>query len=91
MSIWVAIGIIGIILAPVLWIAGGFVLKVLWQFWAMLASLAIGAIMLWNYGMDAFIALPASILLGILFTWLWQRTRIFLRVDDRLGRAVFFD
>ena len=91
MSIWVAVGVVVIILAPVLWLAGGFLLKILWQFWTMIASIAIGGYILWNAGMDGFIALPASILVGILTTWLWQRTRIFLRVDDRLGRAVFFD
>ena len=91
MNIWVAVGVIVVILAPLIWFAGGLVLKLIWQFWTMITSLAIGVYILWVNGMDGFIALPASILFGILATWLWQRTRLFLRVDDRLGRIVFFD
>lgn len=91
MSLWVALGVVGLIFAPILWFAGGFLLKLIWQFWTMLASIVTGGYILWSNGMDGFIALPASILVGILTTWLWQRTRVFLRVDDRLGRAVFFD
>ena len=91
MSLWGALAVAGIILAPLIWFVGGFLLKLLWQFWPMIGSLAAGIIILWNAGMDAFFALPASIIAGIVFTWLWQRSRLFLRVDDRLGRTVFFD
>jgi hypothetical protein len=91
MNFWTAVVIALLILVPVLWFMGGFLFKILWLFWPAIASIAIGGLVFWRSGMDGFLALPVSMVLAIVLCWLWQRTRLFLRVDHRIGRAFFFD
>lgn len=88
---WKVIGAILIVSLPVLWFLGGFVLKLLWGFWAVVATLAAAGYVLWTYGLEAIIAAPIAILVGVVGCWLWQRTRIYLKVDALIGRLVFFD
>lgn len=81
----------GLILLPVAWFLGGIIVKLVWGLWPLLISVGAGAWMLWRQGMEAFVALPASLLIGILAIWLWQRTSLFLRVDAAIGRRTMLD
>lgn len=81
----------GVILLPVLWFFGGLVFKLLWGFWPAVTAIAGAGGILWVKGLAAFVCIPAAILVGVVGCWLWQRTRIFLRLDQMIGRLVFFD
>jgi len=87
---WIIV-IVLVVLSPILWFIGGFLFKVLWSLWPLPVLLGIAGVILWKNGMEAFIVIPLSLILGILATWMWQRTRLFLRVDDLIGRATMLD
>lgn len=91
MDLWTAIAVMAVIAAPILWFLGGFIFKIVWALWPGIASAMIGGFILWEKGLQAFIALPASLLLAILFVWLWQRSSLYLRIDEKIGRATLLD
>ena len=91
MDMWTTIGIVLVVLSPVLWFLGGFLMKLFWGMWPLFLCLVTGGYILWSRGMDAFVAVPLGIIGGIVITWLWQRSTMFLRVDDKLGRITLID
>lgn len=91
MDLGVILLIGGIILLPVIWFLGGFVLKILLGVWPAILSIAVGGYILWENGIEAFLVLPFSIIFAVVFTWLWQRTTLFLNLDDLIARSTFID
>lgn len=87
---WIIV-IVLVSLSPILWFIGGFLFKIIWSLWPLPTCLAVAGMILWKYGMEAFVVVPVSLILGILVTWMWQRTRLFLKVDDLIGRATMLD
>jgi len=80
-----------VVALPVAWFLGGFVLKLLWSWWPIALTSVAGGWIVYQQGIDTIIVLPVGIVLGIIGAWLWQRTRIYLRLDSLIGRWVFFD
>lgn len=80
-----------VVMAPLLWFIGGFIFKIMWGFAPIITGLGGAGYLLWLHGLSWILALPVGIMMGILFTWLWQRSRIFLSVDRWVETHVFFD
>ncbi len=80
-----------VVLSPVIYFAGGFILKLVWGIWPVIICTAVGGLILYKYGLEFMFALPVAIVLGLLGAWLWQRSQLFLAFDAKIGKYVFFD
>lgn len=78
-----------VVLLPFVVIFGSILLKILWGFWPLPVFIAISGATIWRLGIDWFWLVAIGIVVGILATWLWQRTRIFLSGDRFLERIMF--
>lgn len=79
-----------VVLSPVIWFSGGFLFKLLWGWWPVPTFPGIGGYMVYQGGMDNFIFIPVGLLASIIVSWLWQRTSIFLKGDEIIGKFTFF-
>lgn len=80
---------VGVVMLPVVVIFGSLLIKILWGFWALPLAIAISGYAIWQMGMDWFWLVAIGIIVGILMTWMWQRTRLFLAGDRVLERVMF--
>lgn len=79
----------GVVLLPVAVVIGSLAIKLLWGLWPMVLGIAIPAVGVWRMGIEWFWLVALGIAAGIVITWLWQRTAIFLAGDRRLERLMF--
>lgn len=86
LAIWLGIAIILLPIAIVFMALG---IKIFWGFWPGIISLVASAYLVWTIGFEWFWLIALGIIAGVLFTWLWQRTTIFLNIDRRLERGMF--
>ena len=85
-SAWIAGGVV---LLPVAVILLALAIKILWGFWPVPLALGVSGWSIWRLGMEWFWLAAVGIIAGLLATWLWQRTRIFLAGDRMLERGMF--
>ncbi len=86
LSVWLGLAVL---LLPIFVVLAALGIKILWSFWPGLISLVASLYLVWVMGFDWFWLIALGIIAGVLFTWLWQRTTIFLNVDRRLERGMF--
>lgn len=85
-SVWAACGVVAI---PFIVIFGALAIKLLWGLWPIPAAIAASAVGVWKLGIEWFWLVALGIAAGIVVTWLWQRTPLFLRGDRMLERRMF--
>lgn len=76
--------------SPIIWFLGGALLKILWGFYPMVIGLGSAGWAVWTKGTDGALIAIVGVTAGILITWLWQRTRAYLYLDDKIEKIVFF-
>lgn len=64
----------------------GIIFKLLWGWWPVVVSFAIGGWAIWSLGLEYIWMLSIPILGSIVGSWMWQRTTFFLAVDARLEK-----
>lgn len=83
--------IAGLLLAsPIIWFLGGALFKILWGFYPMVIGIGAGIWAVWTKGPDGALIAILGVTFGILFTWIWQRTRAYLWLDEKIEKFVFF-
>lgn len=85
-SVWV---VMCVVILPFAVVFGAVALKMLWGFWPVPLSIAISGYGIYRLGIDWFWLIALGIAAGIIFTWLWQRTPLFLKGDRVLERGMF--
>lgn len=80
-----------IILLPAIYFFGGLLLKILWGWWPVPTSISSGIYIVYENGMDYFVFIPVGMLGAIVITWLWQRSKYFLKGDKLIGKLTFFN
>lgn len=83
--VWVALGVVALPFAVVF---GALFVKLAWGLWPIPLSLGISGYAIYRMGMEWFWLAAIGIAGGIVFTWLWQRTRVFLAGDRRLEKTL---
>lgn len=78
-----------VLLLPIVIVLAALGIKIFWSFWPGLISLVVSGYLIWILGIDWFWLIALGIIAGVLFTWLWQRTTIFLDIDRRIERGMF--
>ncbi|MFZ3481714.1 hypothetical protein [Sphingomonas sp. 3-13AW] len=64
----------------------GIIFKLLWGWWPVVVSFAVGGWAIWSLGFEYIWMLSLPILGSIVGSWLWQRTSLFLSIDAHLER-----
>ena len=85
-SVWAAGGVVAL---PFVIVFGALAMKLMWGLWPVPLALVVSAYAIWRLGMDWFWLIAIGIAGGVVVTWLWQRTTLFLRVDSALERGMF--
>lgn len=83
-AFWAVIAVITPLLIVLLFIGA----KFLWGLWPFAFSLGLSGYSVYRLGIDWFWLVAAGIAFGIVLTWLWQRTVIFLKFDRRLEKVM---
>lgn len=82
---WAAIAVV---LIPVVVVFGSLLIKLLWGLWPIPIAIALSGYGVWRLGIDWFWLVALGIAGGIVMTWLWQRSRLFLAGDRLLERIM---
>jgi hypothetical protein len=85
-TVWVVMAVVAL---PFLIVFGALGVKLLWGFWPMPTTIAAGGYGIYRLGIDWFWLIALGIAGGIVLTWLWQRTPLFLRGDRVLEKGLF--
>jgi len=85
-SVWAAIAVV---MLPIVVIFGSLLVKLLWGLWALPIGIAVSGYAVWRLGIEWFWLVAVGIIVGLLGTWLWQRSRLFLAGDRLLERIMF--
>ena len=85
-SVWIAAAVI---LIPILIVFGSLAIKIIWGLWPIPTCLAASIYAVVQMGIDWFFLLAVGIAGGIIGSWLWQRTQIFLKGDRLLEKGMF--
>jgi hypothetical protein len=81
-----AIVVGAVVLGVVGYFAFGILFKLLWGWWPAVACCVLGCWATWELGFEYIWMLSIPILGSVVGSWQWQRTTLFLRVDDRLEK-----
>ena len=83
--------IIGCIVAlPLLWFIGGIAFKMVWGFAPIITGISVTGWMLWSRGEDGILIAILAPMTGLILSWYWQRTRLYLAVDAWIDKTLFF-
>lgn len=82
----VALSVAGVLIVVFGYFFVGILVKFLWGWWPTLVSLVGCGAALWNLGLEWVWIAAMLLLASILGPWLWQRTTLYLSVDDALDR-----
>lgn len=86
MTVWIVMAVVALPFAVVF---GALGVKLLWGFWPLPLCVATVGYGIYRLGIDWFWLIALGIAGGIVFTWLWQRTRLFLKGDRLLEKGMF--
>lgn len=84
--VWFALGLF---LLPFAILFGAIGVKLLWSLWPIPLSVGAAGYAIYRLGIDFFWLIALGIAGGIVLTWLWQRTSLFLKGDRRLEKMMF--
>ena len=79
-----------LVIVPIAFFLGGFLIKIIWDFLPLIVTLAIGAYLVRHHHESLIYAGPALLLIGVIGMWKWQMTQLYLTVDRAIGKAAFF-
>lgn len=87
----IIIMVIAIFAIPLIWFLGGILAKIFWGTWPLVVSTVTAGWIVWEAGLKYMVAIPAGLILGIIGNALWQRTSLFLSVDEKMGKLTLLD
>ena len=70
-------------------IFGALLIKIGWGFWPLPISIAVSSYAIYLMGAGWFFLIAVGKGAGVLSTWIWQRSRLFLWGDRKLERGMF--
>lgn len=85
-SVWAVIILFAL---PPAIIFGALAVKLTWGFWPLPIGVAASAYAIYLLGAEWFFLIAVGIGFGVVGTWLWQRSRLFLWGDRKLERGMF--
>lgn len=84
--LWVAIGVVA---TPIVFIVAVLASKILWAFYPLVICVGTSAYAVYRCGLVYFFFVAIGISMGILATWLWQRTNVYLAGERVIEKITF--